>query len=93
MGTQEEIIALIEATSDPEKRKELSRLRKLISKEADRLIDEDLDAATQDYKEAAIMLKEASDMTRKAIADVTSVQKAINNLAAVVNLVSKVAAV
>ena len=89
MDLEEEIIALIVETSDQAQRKELSKWRKAIAKEAGRLIDANLDAATREYRETATGITKAAQATRRAIQKVNSVQTAINALARVVDFAGK----
>lgn len=91
LDTEEKTIALMNATTDPEKRRQLSALRKKISAEAGRLIDKELDAATAEYRAAADGVQKACNMADEGIQDVNFVQAAIDMLGKAMDLVSKIA--
>src|SRR5262245_58046128 len=90
LDLEAELIALIDATTNAKRRKRLITLRKKISKEAARLIDAALDDSTAEYKKVTANLEKASAAARKAIDDVNSVQAAINTVAKLVDLASKI---
>jgi hypothetical protein len=92
LDTMEDVLSLMEATTDPDRLKELDAVRKKISKEAGRLIETQLDAATAEYKAATAGLKDASAAIRKAIRGIEAVKKAIELAAEALDLVAKVAA-
>jgi flagellin-specific chaperone FliS len=90
---QEDIVALLRMTSDPEQRKQLSDLRKKYSAESRRLIAANLNASAQEYQQAAAGLETTALACREAIDRVNSVQTAINALAGALELVAKIAVV
>ena len=92
LDTMENVIKLMETTTDPIRLKELDALRKRISNEAGRLIDAQLDASTAEYKEATAGLKQASAAIRDAIRGLEAVKKAIEMAAQALDLVAELAA-
>lgn len=92
LDLMEDVIALGAQTTVAAERKELSRLRKALSKEADRLIEENLDESTKEYQKACACLEDACEATREAIEDVDSVKKAIDRVAKLVDIACKIAA-
>jgi hypothetical protein len=92
LDTVENIIELMRHTQDPDRLKELNSKRIALSTEAGRLIDENLDKSSAEYRAATSALEEASDTLRAAIKGLESVKNAILMAAKAAELVGKVAA-
>ena len=92
LDAMENVVELMEATTDPDRLKELDAVRKRMSKEAGRLIEAQLDQSTAQYKAATAGLKQASDAIRDAIRGLEAIKKAIEVAAEAMDLVAKVAA-
>ncbi len=92
LDTIENIIALMEQTQDPDRRKELNSKRIKLSNEVGRLIEANLDAASAEYQAATSALVQASGTISEAIKGLESVKNAILMVAKAAELVGKVAA-
>jgi gas vesicle protein len=90
MDLEEQLGELIDATADPARKKELSDLCDRLAEESRRLIRKNLDASTKEYPEAAAGLEKAAEAAREAIDDVNSVKAAIDAIAKVVDLASRI---
>ncbi len=88
----EGIIDLMEHTRDPDRLKELNDERIVLSVEARRLIDANLDRVSVEYCSATAALEDASCTIQEAIQGLESVKNAILQAAKAAELVGKVAA-
>jgi chromosome segregation ATPase len=75
-------------TRDPKRCKELEDQRSALLKKIGALVDANLDAATEEYKEATAAVEEASEKVRNAIQGLESVVKAIEAVSKVVDAVT-----
>jgi hypothetical protein len=91
LDAAEQVLELQKVTTDPDKRRELSAVRKKLSAEAGRLIDAALDTSTAEYAAVADGLEKACELVDKGIDDVNCVQDAIKALAKAADMVSKIA--
>lgn len=89
LDTMEEVITLMEHTKDLDRLKELSALRKALSKQAGQLIEAHLDSSSAEYKAATAGLQKASDKVRRAIKGLGSIKNAIKAGAQALDLVGK----
>ena len=83
---------LILKEPDPTRRRELRAQHKILSRHLRKLVDGNVDRATQDYKKAARALAAANKAIREAKKDLAKVAKTIERLAKAADLIGKVAA-
>jgi uncharacterized protein YukE len=88
----EQIVALMEVTTNPAQLDELEKLRVRLGKQIAALVDKAVDAASKEYQDAQKGLEAASQSAEKAIQGLESVANVINTIAQAVELVAKVAA-
>jgi chromosome segregation ATPase len=86
----DDVNTLIPAATDAELPALQAQRRQLIA-EISRLVDANLDQATQDYAAATAALQAASDSIRRAAAKLEKVAAAIEKLGQALQLVAKVA--
>jgi len=91
MDLQREALRLYDATKDTEERRQLLEYCDTLAEQSNRIIDANLNAATEEYRKVTTGIEDASEATREAIKDVKSTQAAINAIAKLVDLASKFA--
>jgi VIT1/CCC1 family predicted Fe2+/Mn2+ transporter len=90
LGALDDLNKLIPAATDAEL-PALQDQRRLLIAQISRLVDANLDQATQDYAAATTALQAASDSIRRAAARLEKVAFAIEKLGQALQLVAKVA--
>jgi hypothetical protein len=88
MDLEEQLGELIERTPNAARKRKLAKLRSAAAEQSRRLIRQNLDTSTAEYRAAADGLREASEITRKAITGVDSVKATMDAVAKAVGWVS-----
>ncbi len=91
LDTMDEVITLMEQTKDPDRLRELARLRRILSRQAGRLIEANLDASGLEYRVAVAGLQNASNGIRKAVKGLESIKNAIAATTRALDLVAELA--
>ncbi len=91
LDTLEAILDLREATSDPDRSRELRKLQKELSSAASALIEANLEANTERYREAREGLVAAAADVRDATKGLTAVVTAITGVGKAIKLLERLA--